>query len=998
MSFRPSGPARQPAGRAPAAALLRWPRLVLPAAAGLVGLAVVVIIVAGVWTDYLWFRAVHYSSVFATTYGTRWAMFFVAGLFMALVVGVNAVLAYRLRPIYQPAPATDRASDAYRMVIDPHRRLLLGAVLGLIGLISGLAAAGSWRTWLLFANQVPFHIIDPQFKWDLSFFVFTYPFIRMVLGFLFAAVLLSLLAAAVVHYLYGGLRLQGRHPRVTVAAQAHLFILFGIFVLLKAVAYWFDRYGIDFSQRGTVTTGASYTDVNAVLPAKTVLAVIAILCALLFFAGAARRSAMLPAVGFGLLVLSAILIGGLYPAIIQQFVVKPNELVKETPYIQREIDSTRQAYGIQSTRPAYQASGSTVTVMPYDATSTESAAALGTQVAGLQGMRLLDPDIVSPAFQQLQQVKSYYQFPGTLAMDRYPVPGGGSLPQDTVVAVRGMGGPPPGQANWINTHLVYTHGFGVVAASANSVQGNGDPTFTESQIPPSGVLDVRQPRVYFGEQQNTYAIVGGPPGGRKQELDYPTQNGAGQQNNTYHGDGGVGVGSPLRRLLYAIKFRELNILLSGAINGDSQILYDRQPLARVAKVAPFLTLDAQTYPVVVGGQILWVVDGYTSTDLYPYSQRVGLAQATSTSDAPGGSVSGQPAGQVNYLRNSVKAVVNAYTGAVTLYAWDARDPILATWMRAFPGIIKPKSDIPAALMQHLRYPPDLFEVQRQILAQYHVTQAQSFYGGQNFWAVPNEPGSSQQVSQPPYYQTMAMPGTSATFSLTTSLVQRGRQNMAAYLAVDSDPQSPDYGTIRVLQLPQNTTILGPQQVQNNFEQDPSVSAQLALYRQHGSTVINGNLITLPVGGTLLYEEPVYIQGTASSGGAASGSYPAVKRILVSVDGQVGIGPTLPQALSQVLAGYRAPSGSGGSGSGGGGSGTGSVSAAVRGYLQQAEADYAKAQAALRTGNLGEYGSELAAMKAALDKAQRAAQATPPASPRASPSRTPAASPTPSASP
>ena len=325
---------------------------------------------------------------------------------------------------------------------------------------------------------------DPQFKWDLSFFVFTYPFIRMVLGFLFAAVLLSLLAAALVHYLYGGLRLQGRHPRVTVAAQAHLFILFGIFVLLKAVAYWFDRYGIDFSQRGTVTTGASYTDVNAVLPAKTVLAVIAILCALLFFAGAARRSPMLPAVGFGLLVLSAILIGGLYPAIIQQFVVKPNELVKETPYIQREIDSTRQAYGIESTRQGYQASGSTVAVMPYGATTTESAATLGAQVTGLQGMRLLDPDVVSPAFQQLQQVKSYYQFPGTLAMDRYPVPGGGSLPQDTVIAVRGMGGPPAGQANWINTHLVYTHGFGVVAASANSVQGNGDPSFTESQIPP----------------------------------------------------------------------------------------------------------------------------------------------------------------------------------------------------------------------------------------------------------------------------------------------------------------------------------------------------------------------------------------------------------------------------------------------------------------------------------------------------------------------------------
>ena len=350
MSFRPPGPARPP-GR-PALAQVRWPRLVLPVIACLIGFIVLVAIVAGIWTDWLWFSAVHYTSVFGTTYGTRWAMFFIAGLFMALITGANAVLAYRLRPIYRPVPTpagdSGAAGDSYRLAIDPHRRLLLGVLLAVIGVISGVAAAGSWRTWLLFINQVPFHVRDPQFHLDLSFFVFTYPFIRLVLSYLFWAVLLSLVLAVLVHYLYGGLRMQGRRPRVTVATQAHLFVLFGSFVLLKAIAYWVDRYGIDFSQRGAVTTGASYTDVNAVLPAKTVLAVIAVICALLFFAGAARRSAMLPAVGFGLLVLSAILIGGLYPAIIQQFVVKPNELAKETPYIQREIDSTRQAYGITS--------------------------------------------------------------------------------------------------------------------------------------------------------------------------------------------------------------------------------------------------------------------------------------------------------------------------------------------------------------------------------------------------------------------------------------------------------------------------------------------------------------------------------------------------------------------------------------------------------------------------------------------------------------------------
>ncbi len=638
-------------------AQIRWPRLVLPVIACVIGFIVLVAIVAGIWTDWLWFSAVHYPSVFGITYGTRWAMFFVAGLFMALVTGANAVLAYRLRPIYRPVPTTGGtgpAGDSYRLAIDPHRRLLLGVLLAVIGLISGVTAAGSWRTWLLFINQVPFHVKDRQFHLDLSFFVFTYPFIRLVLSYLFWAVLLSLVLAVLVHYLYGGLRMQGRRPKVTVATQAHLFVLFGSFVLLKAVAYWVDRYGIDFSQRGAVTTGASYTDVNAVLPAKTVLAVIAIICALLFFAGAARRSPMLPAVGFGLLVLSAILIGGLYPAIIQQFVVKPNELAKETPYIQREIDSTRQAYGITS---------ATVSVHGYPATADTSSSSLASEVSGLQGMRLLDPDVVSQTFQQLQQIKSYYQFPSELAMDRYRLPGGGPLPQDTVVAVRGMGGPPPGQGNWINSHLVYTHGFGVVAATANSVQSDGNPSFVESQIPPTGQLTLRQPRVYFGQQQNTYAIVGGPAGGHQEELDYPSNGG--QQNNTYRGGGGVSVGSPLNRLLYAIKFRELNILLSGSINSDSKILYDQQPLARVAKVAPFLTLDGESYPVVADGQIWWVVDGYTTTDLYPYSQRVGLAQATSTSDAPGGSVAGQQVGQLNYIRNSVKAVVNAYTGAVT---------------------------------------------------------------------------------------------------------------------------------------------------------------------------------------------------------------------------------------------------------------------------------------------------------------------------------------------
>ena len=674
MTFRSPGHPRPPVGRP--IVLPRWPKLLIPVVAGVIALIIVISVVAGVWTDYLWFHSVGYTSVFDTTYGTKWLLFFVTAIFMMAVVGFNAWLAYRIRPAFRPSAPDQQGLEGYRTIIDPHRRIALGLLLGLIGLVSGLTAASSWRTWLLFANRTSFGKVDPQFHLDISFFVFVYPFLRMVLTYLFAAVLLSLLVAILVHYLYGALRPQVKGQRATPSARAHLFVLVGIFMLLKAAAYWVDRYGIDFSQRGIVQTGASYTDVNAILPAKTVLAVIAVICAALFFAGALRRNTLLPAVGFGLLVLSAVIIGGVYPAIIQQFVVKPNELVKETPYLSKEIANTRQAYGIAG-----------VQVMPYSATSTEPPALLAKQVTTLPDVRLMDPAVISQSFQQLQQVKSYYKFANVLSVDRYALPGS-AAPQDTLIGVRDMSGPPAGQANWINSHLVYTHGYGVVAAPTAGAQPDGTPAFTESDIPPTGDLQLSQngARVYFGEQETSYAIVGG----RQAELDYPNESTGGQHNTTYTGGGGVPIGSPLNRLLYAIKYRQLNILLSGAIDGNSKIMYIRDPLSRVAKVAPFLTLDGDPYPVVVGGQMLWVVDGYTTADNYPYSQRLSLQQATTNSYSPGGSASGQ----VNYIRNSVKATVNAYTGAVHLYQWGGRDPVLATWMKAFPGVIQASQEHP----------------------------------------------------------------------------------------------------------------------------------------------------------------------------------------------------------------------------------------------------------------------------------------------------------------
>lgn len=978
MAFRAPGQPRPPRSARQQAALGRWRPRLIAVAITVVAVITLACVGAGVWTDLLWFRSVGHAITFEVTFAAKWTLFGVAAAFMVAMVGGNTWLAYRLRPAL-PVPAARTRSglasaldqggpdapaggsgrrladdlgtadwpgpQAWRPALDSHRRLALAVLAGISGLISGVSATRHWQTWLLFANRTSFGREDPQFHLDLSFFVFDYPFIRLVLTYLFAGLLTALLAAATVHLLYGGLAPSRQGERATAAARAQLFVLAGAFVLVKAVAYWVDRYGIDFSQRGMVQTGASYTDVNAILPAKTVLAVIAVICAALFLTGALRRRSMLPAIGLGLLVLSAVLLGGIYPAIMQQFVVKPNELAKQAPFLAREIAGTRQAYGLAGTK-----------VVAYPSGAAQPAAEVAGEATALPDLRLADPAVMSAAFQQLQQVKSYYDFPPVLSVDRYSVPGSG-VPLDMIIGVREMSGPPAGQASWVNTHLVYTHGYGVVAADAGSVQGNGSPVFTQGNIPESaGVLGRFQPRVYFGEHEASYVIAGGRG---QHELDYPGGTGGGQRDSTYRGPGGVAVGSPLRRLLYAVRFRQLNILLSAAINDRSRILYIRSPLARVAKVAPFLTLDADAYPVVAGHQLDWVVDGYTDSNNYPYSARTGLREATRDSYAPRGGVAG-PGGQVNYLRNSVKAVVNAYTGQVTLYQWTqgpGRDPVLAAWEKAFPGLVRPASAIPAALRAQLRYPEALLEVQRQILTQFHETSASAFYAGQDFWSLPTDPASiGHGRLQPPYYLTLAVPGQDQPeFSLVTSFTQRDRPNLAALLAVNSDTASPDYGRLEILQLPQDAGIAGPQQAHTMFESDTTASADLALWRKGGAKVTFGNLITVPVGGGLLYTQPVYVSARAGS----SASYPALTRVFAYYDGQVGYAPTLAGAVDQALGTTAGQAGDGPPGT-------------LSWYLEQARTWYASALAALRGLHWSQIGTDLTKMNEALVQASRLA--------------------------
>lgn len=844
-------------------------------------LAMAFVMFAGFWTDWLWYRSVHYSSVFTTTLWTKIGLFFVFGLIMAASVGVNIWLAHRLRPPLSAMSMEQQSLDRYRMGIAPYKRWLLLGITSLVGLIAGASASGQWRTWLMWVNGVPFHQKDPQFHLDVSFYAFDLPWYRFLLGFGFAAAVLSLIAAALTHYLYGGLRVTSPGARATAAATGHLSVLLGIFVALKAVAYWLDRYGLavkssDFKATGN-WTGLRYVDANAYLPAKTILFCIAVICALLFFATLWRRTWQLPVIGFGLMVLSAILIGGLYPAIVQKFQVQPNEQAKEAPYVEKNLKATREAYGIDGTQVSEYAGKSDTkdkTKQRDDADTTAS-------------IRLLDPNIVSPTFQQLQQMKNYYAFPTNLDVDRYSKDG---KDQDTVIGLRelNLNGIP--KNNWINDHFRYTHGYGVVAAKGTTATSGGRPVFTESDLPSKGDLGTYEQRVYYGEKTTQYSIVGGP----QKEIDYSDDSG--EKTTSYKGESGVSLSSPVNRAAYAVAFGEPQILYSGAIGEGSRILYNRTPKDRVEAVAPWLTIDGDAYPAVVDGKIQWIVDAYTTTNGYPYASRTTLGDTTADSLTATNNQRAVVAqqNQVNYIRNSVKATVDAYTGEVKLYQWDTKDPVLKTWMKAFPNTVKPKTAISQSLMDHLRYPQDLFKVQRELLTRYHVKDAQTFLSGSEVWQVPNDPTNKSGNAVPPYYLSMQMPDQKAqTFSLTTTFTPNGRDNLSAFMSVDSEAGTSDYGKIRILKLPTSEPVDGPKQVQSQFNSQQDIAESIRLLKGGDSEVEYGNLLTVPLDGGLLYVEPVYVRG-------GDLKYPLLRKVLVTYGGNTAFEDTLDQALNKIF--------------------------------------------------------------------------------------------------
>ncbi|GGJ10630.1 UPF0182 protein [Streptomyces brasiliensis] len=839
---------------------------------------------AGFWTNWLWYRSVHYSSVFTTTLWTKIGLFFVFGLLMAAAVGFNIWIAHRLRPPLSAMSMEQQSLDRYRMGIAPYKKWLLFGITALVGLIAGASASSQWRTWLMWVNGVPFHQKDPQFHLDVSFYAFELPWYRFLLGFGFAAAILSVIAAALTHYLYGGLRVTSPGARATAAATGHLSVLIGIFVALKAVAYWLDRYGLavkssDFKATGN-WTGLRYVDANAYLPAKTILFCIAVICALLFFATLWRRTWQLPVIGFGLMVLSAILIGGLYPAIVQKFQVQPNEQAKEAPYVAKNIKATREAYGIADAK-----------VSEYDGKSaTADKPQLRDDVDKAASIRILDPNILSPTFQQLQQMKSYYSFPTNLDVDRYTKDG---KVQDTVIGLRELNLDGIPKKNWINDHFRYTHGYGVVAAKGTEADAkNGTPVFTESDLPSKGDLGTYQQEIYYGEKTTAYSIVGGP----QKEIDYSDDSS--EKTTSYKGDSGVSLASPINRAAYAVAFNEPQIFYSGAIGEGSRILYNRTPKDRVEAVAPWLTIDGDAYPAVVDGRIQWIVDAYTTSNGYPYSSRTTLGDTTADSLTAANNSRAVVAqqNQVNYIRNSVKATVDAYTGDVKLYQWDTEDPVLKTWMKAFPGTVEPKSDISADLMSHLRYPQDLYKVQRELLTRYHVTDAQTFLTGSEVWQVPDDPTNKSGNAVPPYYLSMKMPGQQGqAFSLTTTFTPNGRDNLSAFMAVDSEAGTSDYGQIRILKLPTSRTVDGPKQVQSQFNSNSqqNIAEFVRLIRGGDSEIEYGNLLTVPLDGGLLYAEPVYVRG----GGL---KYPLLRKVLVTYGGTTAFENTLGEALDKVF--------------------------------------------------------------------------------------------------
>lgn len=941
----------------------RWPYVVV---GGLVAVALVLTALSGFFVEILWFREVGLSRVFWGILGARGALAVVFGGLFFLGLYVNLLIVRRLRPRYRPMTLEQEILERYRMAAEPYLRYLLPAFSALIAFFVGLSVTGQWEAFLLWRHSpgVSFGSRDPVLGRDAAFYVFQLPWLKSVQGWLFSSLVGITVITALGHYLWGGIRPQatGAVEKVTPQVKAHLSVLLGLILVVKGWGYYLGTFDLLTSPRGVVA-GASYTDVKAQLPALRILIFIAAACAVLFFVNIRMRGWALPVIAVGLLALVSVVAGAIYPAFVQRFRVDPQELQRERPYIARNIEATRAAFGLDR-----------ITTQQRSASSQVTAAQIAQNSGTISNIRLWRPEVLKEDYEGLQRIRQYYAF-SDVDVDRYPI---GGVKRLVMISAREISQAqiPTGGNTWQNRHLFYTHGFGAVASVVSAATAEGAPQFTLRDIPPTGEprLEGDGRRVYYGEISEVPFVVVRTG---TDELDYQgtPENDQEQVTYRYTGTGGIPIGGLLERALFAWRFRDVNLLISGLMQDDSRIMIYRSIYERVPRAAPFLSFDGDPYAAIVDGRLVWIWDAYTTTDRYPYSQPVALEDVV----APPQSGAPPLVGDVNYIRNSVKVVVDAFNGSMTYYVADPADPIIQVWQRAFPGMFTPLAEAPPELVEHFRYPENLFQIQAYQYATYHVTDPEVFYGKQDFWAVPVDPtqGDDQgtavttPVPMRPYYLLMRLPGDERErFVLIQPFTPQGRQNMVAWLAVSSDPGE-DYGKILAYQFPTGQNVEGPEQVFARINQDLRFSSERTLLSRGGSQVLFGDFLVIPIDDGLVYVQPVYVRS------AQTNAIPELKRVVVVNGGRVGIGTTLEQALEDSLSGQAVPPG-------GGQPPTGSVGEQIRALLETAAGHFEAADAALRAGDLATYQREVDAAREAVDRANQLAAQLARTSPTPSP--------------
>jgi uncharacterized protein len=881
------------------------------------------------YTDYLWFRALGFGGVFGTRFQAQIWSFFIFAILFWVIGGANVLVALNSNTGRRLSSIGIRQ----RLLTAPSTFLAL-LIIFLLGLLFGRIASGQWQTTLAFFNQKPFNLSDPIWHQDVSFYVFTLPFYRFLWGWLLGVVILMVLVTFGVYAARTGFQNLALPPK----AIRHLSVLAAAFALLLAVHYRLDIFELLLSKRGFVS-GIGYTDIAARIPAYWIMTVLMVLIAigLLVNTAGARLTPLAAALVAWLGAAFILLV--IFPGVIQRFQVAPSELSRETPYIKNEIDFTRQAYGLTS-----------IADRPFTPQDTLTADKVANNPQTVQNARLWDPQLALPStLENLQSLRTYYQFyPNEVAVDRYQL--GGQYLQ-LLLAARELNPDKVTEVanTWVALKLQYTHGYGVVAARANEATPQGDPVLTLQDIPPAGVPPVTQPGIYFGRHTSNYVLTDS----KQAEFDYPFTT---DQYTQWKGTSGVPLSSALRSLAFAIRFGDINLLISPQLTSQTQVLFNRAVLDRVTALAPFLRFDQDPYVVVVDGRVYWILDGFTMTDHFPYSD---MAPDTNG-----------PFAGVNYARNSVKVVIDAYEGTTTFYQIDTKDALANTYASIFPGLFKPFSQMPTGLQAHIRYPRDFFNLQAERYTYFHMTDPTVFYLRSDLWNIAKENLQQGGGASPirPFYVISRLPGEPREEFLTIlPYTPNGKTNMIAYLAARSD--QPDYGTLFDFRFPKDSLVVGPQQVEANIDQAPLIKSQFALLNAPGSSVIRGNLLVLPIETSLLYIEPVYLEAT-------NVAKPQLKKVIVATGQNVVMEDTLDKALASLL-GTATPTTPTGPGT--------PPSGTIAQLIASANSHYAQAQKDLRNGDFTGYAQEIQTVGQILQQLGALQPASASASPSPKPS-------------